>query len=161
MNVFLDRFGYAIHRPPYFGKTFTSIVTQVMGVGDKIVEYLNYTALTLGFNIVKGTTLTGFDPKTEKQQKKIDRELIKLSQRLNVQLEKPGYRKPTLYQIIAFRKSRTIVQKIDSEKIDYKYYAENGWLRSDYYYPVNMVVVKRTIGNLADQMASIVQKLFT
>src|SRR5512142_1139660 len=61
MKVFLDRFGFAIHRPRFFGKAFTSIVTQAMGRGDKIVEYLDYTAFTLGFNKLKGMLITGFD----------------------------------------------------------------------------------------------------
>ena len=37
MKVFLDRFGFAIHRPRYFGKVFTGIVTQGIGRGGNIV----------------------------------------------------------------------------------------------------------------------------
>ena len=66
MKMFLDRFGFAIHRPRYFGKVFTSIVTQGFSGGDKIVEYLDFVANGLGFNTVKGVTVTGLDPKTEK-----------------------------------------------------------------------------------------------
>ena len=40
MKTFLDRFGAAMHRPRYFGKAFTSIVTQgFMGGGDIIKNF--------------------------------------------------------------------------------------------------------------------------
>ena len=55
MKVFLDRFGFAIHRPRYFGKVFTSIVTQGIGRGNEIVKYFDFFGKTLGFNTVKGT----------------------------------------------------------------------------------------------------------
>jgi multimeric flavodoxin WrbA len=159
MKVFLDRFGFAIHRPRFFGKAYTSIVTQAMGRGDKIVEYLDYTAFTLGFNTLKGITLTGFDPKTEKQQQKIDRDLAKHSQRFYTLLVKPAYPVPTLFQLFGFRMSRTIVRQTDPEKVDYRYFADKGWFESDYYYSTSMDVVKRAAGRLADRMAPMVQKL--
>ncbi len=62
MKVFLDRFGFAIHRPRYFGKTFTSIVTQGFMGGNEIVEYFDFVGQILGFNTVKGSCITGFVP---------------------------------------------------------------------------------------------------
>jgi multimeric flavodoxin WrbA len=66
MKAFLDRFGFAFHRPRYFGKAFTSIVTQGFGGGDKIVKYLDFVGSNLGFNTVQGTILTALGPRTEK-----------------------------------------------------------------------------------------------
>ena len=159
MKVFLDRFGFAIHRPRYFGKAFTSIVTQAMGRGDKIVEYFDYTALTLGFNILKGMTITGFDPKTEKQQQKIDRDLAKHSQRFYNLLAKPAYPPPTWFQLLGFRMSRTMIMQTNPEWIDHQYFADKGWFESDYYYPTRLGVLKRAAGGLAESMAPVVQKL--
>jgi multimeric flavodoxin WrbA len=160
LKVFLDRFGFAIHRPRYFGKAFTSIVTQAMGRGDKIVEYLDYTAFTLGFNVLKGMTITGFDPKTEAQQQKIDRDLAKHSQQFYTLLKKPAYPIPTLFQLMGFRMSRTLILRTGPEMIDHKYYADKGWFQSDYFYPTELGVLKRAAGSLADRMAPAVQKLF-
>jgi multimeric flavodoxin WrbA len=160
MKVFLDRFGFAIHRPRYFGKTYTSIVTQAMGRGDKIVEYLDYTAFTLGFNVLKGMTITGFDPKTDEQQQKIDLDLAKHSQRFYNLLAKPAYPAPTLFQLLGFRMSRTMIMQTNPEWIDHRYFADKGWFESDYYYPTRLGVLKRAIGSMAERMAPMVQKLF-
>jgi multimeric flavodoxin WrbA len=160
MKVFLDRFGFAIHRPRYFGKAFTSIVTQAIGRGDKIVEYLDYTAFTLGFNILKGMTITGFDPKTEKQQQKMDRDLAMHSQRFYDLLVKPAYPTPTWYQLLGFRMSRTMIMQTNPEWVDHQYYADRGWFESDYYYPTHLGVLKRAAGSLAERMVPMVQKLF-
>ncbi len=159
MKVFLDRFGFAIHRPRYFGKAYTSIVTQAMGRGDKIVEYLDYTAFSLGFNTLKGITLTGFDPKTEKQQEKIDRDLAKHSQRFYTLLTKPAYSAPTLRQLMGFRMSRAMIRQTNPEWIDHQYFADRGWFETDYFYPTRLSALKQVVGGLADRMAPVVQKL--
>jgi len=161
MKVFLDRFCFAIHRPRYFGKAFTSIVTQAMGRGDRIVEYLDYTAFTLGFNRLKGITITGFDPKTDRQQQKMERDLARHSQRFSALLAKPAYPAPTLLQLLGFRMSRTMIRRIDPEMLDHRYFAGKGWFESEYYYPTRMGALKRAVGSLADRMAPTVQKLVT
>jgi len=160
MKVFLDRFGFAIHRPRYFGKAFTSVVTQAMGRGGRIVEYLDYTAFTLGFNTLKGITITGFDPKTEKQKLKIDRDLARHSQRFYNLLEKPAYPVPTWLQLLGFRMSRTMIMRTGSDWIDHQYFADKGWFGSDYYYQTHLGLLKRVVGSLAERMAPIVQKMF-
>lgn len=161
MKVFLDRFGFAIHRPRYFGIAFTSIVTQAMGRGDKIVEYLDYTAFTLGFNVLKGMTITGFDPKTELQQQKINQDLARQSQKFYNLLAKPAYPAPSWLQLMGFRLSRTMIMKTPPEMIDHQYFANQGWLESDYYYPTHLGAFKRAAGGFADRMAPLVQKLFS
>ncbi len=151
MKVFLDRFGFAIHRPRYFGKVFTSIVSQGFGGGDKIIENLGFNASLVGFNGVRGTTVTGFDPRTEKEQRAADRNLEKLSRKFFALLNKPANQEPTLYQLIIFRIGRlTIKQEADRESIDFNYYSEKGWLTSSYYYPTHINLVKRFIGNMID-----------
>jgi multimeric flavodoxin WrbA len=55
MKTFLDRLGFAFHRPRFFGKTFTSIVAQGIYGGNKIVDYLDFVGFGLGFNTVKGS----------------------------------------------------------------------------------------------------------
>lgn len=106
MKIFLDRFGFAFHRPCYFGKAFTSIVTQGFGGGGKIVKDLDFSASILGFNTVKGTTVTGFDPKTEKEQKKNDRALAE-----QAFLRPPVNPVPTLFQLMLFRIGRTTINQ--------------------------------------------------
>ncbi len=161
MKVFLDRFGFAIHRPRYFGKTFTSIVTQGFSRGNEIVKYFDFLGNTLGFNTVKGTCVTALDPRTEKDQQKIDQALEELSKRFYARLAKPSYPEPTWLMHIAFRMSRTTIkQRLDDRSRDYRYYAEKGWLESDYFYPTHLGLLKKTAGKLFDRMAPTIRKLF-
>ena len=160
MKVFLDRFGFIVHRPRYFGKAFTSIVTQATGRGKKIVKYFDFAARTLGFNSLKGVTVTAFDSRTEKQQQKIDRDLAVHSRRFYTLLVKPAYPVPTLFQLLMFKFSRnTIKQKANPASIDYQYYAEKGWLESDYYYPTHLSPLKKVTGHLIEFMAETVKSV--
>lgn len=161
MKIFLDRFGFAIHRPRYFGKVFTSIVTQGIGQGKEIVKYFDFLGQSLGFNTVKGTCLTALDPRTEKDQQKIDRALVELSQRFYARLAKPAYPAPSLLMLAAFRMSRShIKERLDDANPDYRYYAEKGWFESDYFYLTRLGSVKKAAGKLFDQMAPTILKMF-
>jgi len=161
MKVFLDRFGFAIHRPRYFGKAFTSIVTQGIGHGNEIVKYFDFLGQSLGFNTVRGTCITALDPRTDKDQQKIDQALAELSKRFYARLGKPAYPTPSLLMLAAFRMSRSSVkEKLDDSSLDYRYYLEKGWFESDYFYPTNLGPLKKTVGKLFDRMAPTIQKMF-
>jgi multimeric flavodoxin WrbA len=160
MKVFVDRFAAACHRPRYFGKTFTSIVTQGIGRGGRIVEDLDFLARILGFNTVKGACVTAFDPPSEKEQQKIDRALVALSKRFYTRLAMPGYPTPAWFNLIGFRMARTSYKELlDDRNPDYRYFAEKGWFESDYYYPVRLGLVKKMAGKLFDSMAHTLRRL--
>ena len=91
MKAFLDRLGFAFHRPRFFGKAFTSIVAQGIFGGNKIVSYLDFVGSGLGFNTVKGSCITTLEPMTEKQQYKIDRTLAAQARRYYARLQKPAF----------------------------------------------------------------------
>jgi hypothetical protein len=160
MKVFVDRFGFACHRPRYFGKAFTSIVTQAVGRGDKIVETFDFAANILGFNTLKGMTITAFDPRTEKQQQQIDQALAKQSKRFYARLAKPAYPVPSLLKLMLFRFGRTMVsRKADPTTLDYRYFADKGWFESDYYYPTRLGALKKVAGFFIDSMAVTLQNI--
>jgi multimeric flavodoxin WrbA len=160
MKTFLDRFGFICHRPRYFGKAFTSIVTQGFTGGDKIVAYFDFLAKFLGFNKVKGVSLTTLDPRTEKAQQKIDKALAKLSKRFYATLTNATYPAPSWFMLIAFRMSRTsMFQLLDERSRDYRYFAEKGWFESDYYYPIRLGALKKNAGKLFDRMAPMIQDM--
>lgn len=151
MKAFLDRLGFACHRPPFFGKTFTSIVSQGFYGGDKIVGYLDFVANCLGFNTVKGSCLTALEPMSEKEEHRLARVLAGQARRFYARLEKPGYPVPTLIKLMIFRMSRTKTRlELDDNSRDYTYYAAQGWFESDYYYPTRLGVLKREAGKLFD-----------
>jgi len=159
MKVFLDRFGFVVHRPRYFGKAFTSIVVQAVGRGDKIVEYFDFTARSLGFNIMKGMTITAFDPRTEKQQKKIDRDLAEHSRRFYAFMSRTTHPAPSWMQLAMFRFGRTMIQPLDPNNPDRQYFMGKGWFQSDYYYPVKLGFLKKLVGSLMDRIAPQLPKI--
>jgi multimeric flavodoxin WrbA len=153
MKAFLDRLGFAFHRPRFFGKTFTSIVAQGIYGGNKLVDYLDFAGNALGFNIVKGSCLMTLDPMTEKQQRKIDKTLAAHARRYYARLEKPAYPAATLFGLMMFRMGRTKVRlELDDTFRDYTYYAEKGWFESDYYYPTHMGALMKGAGKLFDML---------
>ena len=155
MKAFLDRLGFVFHRPRFFGKTCTSIVMQGIYGGGKIVDYLDFVANGLGFNTVKGSCLTALEPMSEQEQLKIDRILAAHARRYDAALQKPGYPAPSFTNLIIFRLSRTKIRlELDDRYRDYAHYADQGWFKSDYYYPTRLGPVKQGVGKLADAISA-------
>ena len=155
MKLFLDRLGFFFHRPRFFGKTFTCIVSQGIYGGKGIVKYLSFVGNGLGFNVVKGSCITTLEPMTEKGQKKIDDMIDKQSKRFYSELVKKEYPAPSLFKLIIFRWSRTSMKfMLNEDYRDYTYYKEKGWFESDYYYPVKLNPLKKLTGKFFDMMAA-------
>lgn len=153
MKTFLDRLGFVFHRPRFFGKTCTSIVTQGVYGGSRIVNYLDLVGSGLGFNTVKGSCLTALEPMTDREKQKIDRTLAAHSRRFHRRLTQPAYPAPTWFQLMAFRFARTSIRlELDERNLDYRYYQDRGWFTSDYYYPVRLGMLKRVAGGLLDMI---------
>ena len=155
MKTFLDRFVFVCHRPRYFGKVCTSIVTYSFARGAKIVEYLDILAMTLGFNVVKGTCVKAIEPRTEKDRQKIDRARARQARRFYAGMVKPAYPAPSLLMLAVFRTFRSMIRRSsDDNTRDHRYYAERGWFESDYYYPTRLGVLKKGAGKLFDSMSA-------
>lgn len=158
-KAFMDRFGFIMHRPRFFGKTFTSIVTQGIGRGNEIVKLLDFFAMCQGFNTVKGACLTYLNP-TEKEQQKCSKAIAALSQRFYAQLEKPAYPVPSLLMLMGFRMGRNAVhEKSAPDSRDYAYYTEKGWFESDYFYPTQLPPLKKAAGMLFDRTAAMIRSM--
>jgi multimeric flavodoxin WrbA len=151
MKTFLDRLGFLFHRPRFHGKTFTSIVVQGVYGGRKIVKYLDFVGGGLGFNVVKGSCSTAFEPMTEKERRKRDKVLARQGKRFHGELWKTADDVPTLFELIIFRMARTSIRLApDDSPRDYTYYSEHGWFESDYYYPTHLGLFKSLAGKLLD-----------
>jgi multimeric flavodoxin WrbA len=155
MKIFLDRMGFIFHRPRFFGKTFTSIVAQGIYGGDKVVKYLDFCGFGLGFNTVMGGCVMSLEPMTEKQRRKTETILARLSRKFHAKLMKPAYPAPSLLKLLLFRMARTSMKlMLDGGARDYRYYADQGWFESDFYYPVRLNVLKKAAGALFDWFAA-------
>jgi len=154
MKVFLDRLGFLFHRPRFFGKAFTGIVAQGIYGGDKIVDYLDFVGNGLGFNTVKGACFTAFEPMTDKEKGKVKAAMADLSRRFYKALIKPAYPTPGWMKLMVFRMGRTSIQaELDERSMDYRYYRDQGWFHSDYFYPARLGLLKRWGGSLFDALA--------
>jgi multimeric flavodoxin WrbA len=155
MKIFLDRLGFVFHRPCFFGKTFTSIVTQGIYGGGKIVSYLGFVGNGLGFNTVKGSCFTALEPMTKKEKEEMGVALARQSRQFYERLIKPNYPVPTLFKLMAFRMSRTSMRlELDDSSRDYTYYKDKGWFEADYYYPTRLGILKKAAGSLFDSIAT-------
>lgn len=155
MKMFIDRFAYVCHRPRYFGKVATSIVTYSFARNDGVVEYLDIFMGSLGFNVVKGASVNLNEPRTEKDRQKTDKEQARQAAQFYARLLEPSYPDPTITRLMIFRMFRSMIrQGADNSTRDYQYYSEKGWLESDYYYPTRLGVLKKTAGKFFDTMAA-------
>jgi multimeric flavodoxin WrbA len=153
MKVFLDRLGFAFHRPSFFGKAFTSIVVQGFYGGNKIIKYFNFFAKYLGFNVVNGSCLNSLEPITEKEKTKINKVLDSHAKKYYSLLIGKNYPTPSITQLMIFRMSRTSIRLLlnDSWK-DYIYYKQKGWFESNYFYNTQLSLFKKLLGKLFDWM---------
>jgi len=153
LKVFLDRLGFMFHRPRFFGKTFTSIVTQGIYGGGRIVNYLDFAGAGLGFNTVKGTSFTAFDPMTEEEKGRRDRALAEQSRRFYERMMRDPYPVPTLIKLIGFRMGRTSMRlELEDGHSDHRHYRDKGWFDSDYFYPTRLDPAKKAVGRLAESL---------
>lgn len=154
MKNFLDRMAFMLHRPRFFGKTFTCIVAQGIGLGGKITKYLDFIGKGLGFNVVKGFCIKTIEPITENAQAKIDKTIDRQSIKFYQVMKARRNTVPSMFRLMVFRMGRTSMNRMLDEKWrDYTYYRDNGWFVSDYFYPVRLNPVKKLAGKLFDRFA--------
>jgi hypothetical protein len=153
MKTWLDRLAFFGHRPRFFGKTFTSIVSQGLPFDSKIGKYLNLVGSCFGYKTVAGSRVTALEPMTEKEARRVDKLLGKHSQRFYASLMSPGFPAPTWIMLMGFRMGRTTMRlELDERSYDYRYYRDKGWFDSVYYYPAHLGLVKKALGSLFDAM---------
>jgi multimeric flavodoxin WrbA len=152
----LDRMSFVLHRPRFFGKTFTAVVAQGMFGGKKIQKYLQTIAGNWGFRPVDGCTVRALGPADTRDEIKLARTVKKASARFYKELTRPAPAVPSLFRLMIFRLARKSIQNLQNEKFrDYRYYRDNGWFTSDYYYGVPLGIFKKLAGALFDLMGRI------
>lgn len=153
MKNFFDRTAFYFHRPRFFNKTCTAIVSQGIFNGAKIVKYLNDSGENLGFNAVKGVVVNGLEPTTEKVQLQNKAAIKKAADRFYRDLSQSPVKRPSFFRLMMFRMSRSSIERMLNEDFkDYRYFKEQGWFESDYYYAVKLGLVKSIFGRLFDGM---------
>lgn len=162
MKAFLDRLGFAFHRPRFHGKAYTSIVVEGLYGGRAVVKYLDFVGGALGFNVVKGSRVicrknpdTALEPMMEGERRRMDEALARHSRRFHEQLSSSPFPEPTMLQLFGFRMARTSIKlELADDRRDHAYYRDHGWFDSDYYYPTKLGPLKRAAGAAFDRIAA-------
>lgn len=162
VKAFLDRLGFAFHRPRFHGKAYTSIVVEGLYGGRDVVRYLDLVGRGLGFNVVRGSRIvarknpdTAREPMLDAERRRMEEVLARQARRLHAQLAGPPFPGPTLLQLFAFRMARTSIRlELAPDRRDHAYYRERGWFDSAYYYPAALGPAKRAAGAAFDRMAA-------
>lgn len=159
MKNLLDRLAFGFHRPRFFGKTFTSIVTQGIFGGGSIVKYLGNIGKNFGFRIARGCVLNTLEPITNTAKEKNTREISKVAKRFYKELMRSSLPAPSFFSLMTFRMSRTIMKaKLGDEYYDYRYYKEKGWFESEYYYDVSLGPIKKLAGRIFDLIGCLMSR---
>lgn len=145
----LDRLAFIFHRPRFFGKTFTSVVTQGFFGGKSIISYLNTMAENFGFKTTKGCVLRGLEPMTDAALDKNSKTIKKAALRFYRELKQPP-KSPSYFRLILFRMARSGISNLDDSYYDYRHFKEMGWLESDYYCDSTLSPFKKLVGFLFD-----------
>lgn len=162
MKAFLDRLGFAFHRPRFHGKAYTSIVVEGLFGGRQVVKYLDLVGRALGFNVVQGSRIvcrknpdTAHEPIVDEERRAMDRSLTQQCTRFHEQLTSPPFPEPTMLQLFGFRMARTSIKaELADDRRDHAYYREHGWFDSDYYYPTKLGPLKTAAGAAFDRIAA-------
>ena len=162
LKAFLDRLAFALHRPRFHGKAYTSIVVEGLYGGRDVVKYLDLVGGALGFNVVKGSRIvcrknpdTAHEPMLDEERRKMDEALARHGRRFHEQLKSPPFPEPTMLQLFGFRMARTSIKlELADDRPDHAYYRDHGWFDSEYYYPTKLGPLKRAAGAAFDRMAA-------
>jgi len=162
MKAFLDRLGFAFHRPRFHGKAWTSIVVEGLYGGRDVGKYLDFVGGALGFSVARGSRIvcrknpdTAQEPMLDKERRKMDEVLARHSRRFHDQLKSPRFPEPTMLQLFGFRMARTSIKlELADDRPDHAYYSDHGWFDSDYFYPTKLGLLKRAAGAAFDRMAA-------
>lgn len=159
MKNFLDRSAYIYHRPKFFGKTFTAIITQGIPFGGKdIRKYLEGIGGNFGFYVIKGACLWTLAPITERRQKIISQKIEKAAKRFYKGLNRSTLPQPSLFRLVVFRMTRTSLKSINVRYRDYFYFKEKGWFESGYYYDTSLGPIKKLAGRFFDYLGRLMAK---
>lgn len=155
MKLFLDRLAFHFHRPRFFGKTCTGIVSQGIYGGKKIVKYLDFVGKGMGFNVLKGCCFTALEPVSDRDQARIDRMMAAQAKAFYGRLARRKLPRPGLFDLMIFRMSRTKIRlMLDESSRDFTWYRDTGWFESDFYYPVRLGLFRKIAGRFFDWAAA-------
>lgn len=162
----LDRLSYLFHRQELIGKPTLTVVTTGGGGHKQVSKYLKMTVCGWGCNLVGAISIISpmfFENKNEssawgydKYYHKINVEKIeKISESFIKVIADNTPPTPTFYDIFMFNCLRS---KTFTSQADYDFWKEKGWLNSNYFYDVNINLLKRGFGKILKVIVNLIGK---
>lgn len=157
LKTLYDRLAYVFHRPRLFGKTSMAIVVQGVYGGKKVTKYIDELMSFWGCSTVKGAVISGAlypnSKVSQAVQNKTRDKLTAAVQRMTRAIDNYKPRHPSFFRLAIFRMTRSSMKySPEALSADKKYYTENGWMESKYYYPVKLEPVHAVFGAMIDGM---------
>jgi len=140
LKTFIDRITYTYHRPTFIAKAVLFFAsTDVGGIG-LVSKYMKYILDAMGMRTVAtfGVLAKPFK-NDEKYRLESSKKLKKISIDFSAELNRTEMPKPKFSELFHFTKwqAKNKYSK-DIYLADYKYWDDNGWFESEYYYPVKL-----------------------
>jgi len=157
MKNFIDRFGYASHRPLFFNQSAMAVATSSGGGLKETLKYLESIILSWGFNFTYklGVITHPYLVHTPRYMDEIKNDIDKAARIFYNSLKTKEHKSPGLGELIQFRMMR--IHAIDTKEYftaDYKYYKEKDLLDKSKKYFIDTEI--NTFKNL---FAGVVEKL--
>jgi len=143
MKNFIDRFGYASHRPLFFNQSAMAIATSSGGGLKETLNYLESITRSWGFNFVDklGVITHPYLVHTPRYNKEIENNMDKAARIFYNYLKTKERKSPGLGDLIQFRMMR--IHAIDTKEYftaDYKYYKEKDLLDKNKKYFIDIEI---------------------
>ena len=156
-NLF-DRLAYVFHRPRLFNKVCLPIIVQGVIGGKKIADYINEVMGYWGMNPIKGVVVTGgvyVNKAKSSQLEHKDNQIIGAAlERFSKEIHRTRVKSPSLLRLIMFRMARTSIKYgEDALPPDKAYYQKMVWFEANYYYDVELNMLRKIVGTLIDRFA--------
>lgn len=165
MKNLFDRHAFVFHRPRFFKKAFTAIVTQGAYGGRGIDKYFRTTVGFWGGIYVPGAVLTltsgSYVPANEwnsNEKAVAGKRLGGLAKRFAAMLDRQAMPSPSFFRVIMFRITRSAHKYGGEDNKDARHFRESGWFDSAYFYPARLGMSKRAAGWLVDRLAKLAMK---
>ncbi|MGB3368528.1 MAG: NAD(P)H-dependent oxidoreductase [Acidaminobacteraceae bacterium] len=161
LKTFLDRITYTYHRPMFIAKPVIFFASTDVGGISLVGNYMKYILDAMGMRTVAtfGVLAKPFKM-DEKYRAKSQTKLEKIYVEFSMELNRTVLPKPKFSELFHFTKwqAKNRYSK-DIYPADYKYWNNNGWFESEYYYQVNLGVLdKLRLIFVRKKVASIVKK---
>ena len=157
MKNFIDRFGYASHRPLFFNQFAMAITTSAGGGIKETLNYLESITRSWGFNFVDKLSIIThpYLIHTPRYSKGIENNMDKAARIFYHSIKTKERKSPKLGQLIQYRMMR--VHAIDTKEYfsaDYKYYKEKNLLDKSkkYFIDIKINIFKNMFAGMIEKL---------